>query len=277
MLWSTVYVALVLIGCSQGTDFHRDESREEEQTEFNLASTLRGGISSSRHHQRSNLNSQLYPERTQPGVNGYGVASDIDEPNGHENAGTVLDVRSGQPAAGRVNPPNRPFVYPAAGSPPAGYPSPGGVAHPVAYPASGELPQPAAYPTPSGINAAPIGHFGGYPAPYPTGYPGYYYPGAYLPQYPTYQQPAPLPAYGPSAPGAVVHPATPISYQNQQHYPPHNVNDRDHWDHRFSMNTEYKEDGVHKGPFGVLNNHNAFGYGSGYGGGYNGHFNSPGL
>jgi len=68
-------------------------------------------------------------------------------------------------------------------------------------------------------------------------------------------------------------PAT--SIQNFHRYPDHNAADRNHWDHHFSMNTEYKEDGVHKGPFGVLNNHNAFGYGSGYGGGYNGAFNSP--
>jgi len=134
----------------------------------------------------------------------------------------------------------------------------------------------------------------------------------YLQQYPGYPQPPQFPAYG-VVPGAVAQPGVPgvggvpgvpgvqgvagvpgvpgvqgiagvpggaasgpaISSQNFHRYPDHNAADRNHWDHHFSMNTEYKEDGVHKGPFGVLNNHNAFGYGSGYGGGYNGAFNSP--
>lgn len=139
------------------------------------------------------------------------------------------------------------------------------------------------------VGAGAPGYFPGTGA-----YPGYPYPGVYLPQYPAYPQPAQFPAYG-VLPGAVAQPGVPgvagapgvagvpgaagqapaTSGMNYHRYPAHNPADPSHWDHHFSMNTEYKEDGVHKGPFGVLNNHNAFGYGSGYGGGYNGAFNSP--
>ncbi|XP_017085533.1 collagen alpha-1(IV) chain isoform X2 [Drosophila eugracilis] len=291
-------LALILIASTEGSQFSRDESQEDQKTEFNLASTLTGGITSSRHRQRADLNSQLYP-----GLNhGYtGATGSIDDAHGHEQGGSGVRVARGH-------------QFPAY--PPPGFP---GQQAPVPYPAAGGSSGGASsggYQS-TGIGAAPgYPGAGAVPGPYPTGlpagtgaYPGYPYPGVYLQQYPGYPQPAQFPAYGvvpgavaqpgvigvpgiqgvagvsgiPGAPGvqgvsgipgaAANGPAT--SSQNFHRYPNHNAADRNHWDHHFSMNTEYKEDGVHKGPFGVLNNHNAFGYGSGYGGGYNGAFNSP--
>ncbi|EDW43568.1 GM26638 [Drosophila sechellia] len=185
---------------------------------------------------------------------------------------------------------------------PGGYQSAGGVA-PLGYPVAGAVPAqyPVGVPPQQPVGTGAPGYFPGTGA-----YPGYPYPGVYLQQYPAYPQPAQFPAYG-VVPGAVAQPGVPgvagvpgvqgvagvpgapgvagvpgaagqapvTSGKNYHRYPAHNPADPSHWDHHFSMNTEYKEDGVHKGPFGVLNNHNAFGYGSGYGGGYNGAFNSP--
>ncbi|BFF93013.1 calcium-binding protein P [Drosophila madeirensis] len=312
--FAALIVALLLAVGSQASQLSRDESREEEETIFNLASTLTGGIRSSRHHQRANLNSNLYPDSTQPGA-GYGSA-DIDGPHGHEQGGYTPRT-GGSNSIGYAGP-QQPAGYPGQELPPGTYPPPGYPATgspqpPVHYPGGipSQRPGVAAYPQP-GVPAYPQPGVPGYPHPgvpsypqpgvpayqqpgvpaypspaaaYPAGYPGYAYPGVYLPQFPGYPQPGAYPGYAPGAPGGpqvVVHPgaAPPAAapHESRRHhsrYPSHNAQDPEHWDHRFSMNTEYKEDGVHKGPFDVLNNHNAFGFGSGYGGGYNGAFNSP--
>jgi len=272
MHWGFVYVQLLLtltISLTQGSHFSRDESREDYKTEFNLASTLTGGISSNRHHERAHLNSQLYPEITQLPVQqpsaGY-TSNDIDEPSAHESGGSgigTLDVHVG-PAGNRVVPPESRVNPPGNRVVPGIYPT---------LPVGG----PFRYPAP-----AP-----GYPQvaltipnpPIQNPYPGYGYPGQYLPQYPAYPQAVPFPVY-PGYPGPQPgYPGNlpPLSYQNQQHFAPSQPGQRDHFDHSFTMNTEYKEDGVHKGPFDVLNNHNRQGYGSGFGGGYNGAFNRPGY
>ncbi|XP_036673995.3 collectin-12 isoform X2 [Drosophila suzukii] len=290
-------LALILIASIQGSEFSRDESQEDQRTEFNLASTLTGGISSSRHRQRANLNSPLYPGLTQLGGDygaGAGATGSIDDAHDHEQGGSGVRVARGHqfPAYPPPGFPGQqaPVPYPSAGgSSSGGFQSTGAGGAP-GYPAAGAVP--VQYPT--GVP----GYFPGSGA-----YPGYPYPGVYLQQYPGYPQPSQFPAYG-VVPGAVAQPGVPgvqgvagvpgvpgvqgvagvpgvggsgpaTSSQNFHRYPDHNAADRNHWDHHFSMNTEYKEDGVHKGPFGVLNNHNAFGYGSGYGGGYNGAFNSP--
>ncbi|XP_016961603.1 elastin isoform X2 [Drosophila biarmipes] len=298
-------LALFLIASSQGSQFSRDESQEDQETEFNLASTLTGGITSSRHRQRAHLNSPLYPGLSQLG-GGYGATAgatgSIDDAHGHEQGGSSVRVARGHqfPAYPPPGFPGQqaPVPYPAAGgsasegSSSGGFQSTGAGGAP-GYPAAGTVP--VQYPTGVPPGAGAPGYFPG------TG--AYPYPGVYLQQYPAYPQPAQFPAYG-VVPGAVAQPGVPgvagvpgvqgvagvpgvqgvagatgsgpaTSSQNFHRYPAHNPADRNHLDHHFSMNTEYKEDGVHKGPFGVLNNHNAFGYGSGYGGGYNGAFNSP--
>ncbi|XP_026831610.1 galectin-3-like [Drosophila erecta] len=56
------FAALALIQIASG-----------QASQFNLASTLTGGITSSRHRQRANLNSQLYPGLAQVG-SGYACA-----------------------------------------------------------------------------------------------------------------------------------------------------------------------------------------------------------
>ncbi|XP_041449576.1 calcium-binding protein P [Drosophila obscura] len=284
-------VALILTVGSQASQLSRDESREDEETNFNLATTLTGGIRSSRHHQRANLNSNLYPDSTQPGA-GYG-SDDIDEPHGHEQGGYTPRAGGSNSIgyAGSQGPAAFPGQeLPAGTYPPPGYPATGSPQPPVNYPSGipGQLPGVPAYPQP-GVQAYPQPGGHAYPQP---GVPGYAYPGVYLPQFPGYPQPGAYFGYAPGAPGGppvVVHPGAAAqagagdsapynphkSSRHHSRYPSHDARDPEHWDHRFSMNTEYKEDGVHKGPFDVLNNHNAFGYGSGYGGGYNGAFNSP--
>ncbi|KAL7729755.1 hypothetical protein ACLKA6_014622 [Drosophila palustris] len=304
MHWGLIYIELLLvmaIGLTQGSHFSRDESSEDAQTEFNLASTLKGGISSNRHHARAHLNSQLYPEITQlpsqqPSA-GY-ASADIDEASAHERGGSgigTLNVHVGPPGNRVVAPGNQqigvPSIYPAA---PVGYPAP-----PSGYPTVAfNIPNPNPYAPPdnrvtssgnqrgvaSTYPASTVGGSVGYPAP-PSGYPTVAfnipnpspYPAQYLPQYTAYPQPAPYPVY-PGYPGQQPG-LPPQSYQNQQHFAPSQPlpRHRDHFDRSFTMNTEYKEDGVHKGPFEVLNNHKGQGYGSGYGGGYNGAFNRPGY
>ncbi|XP_030370449.1 basic salivary proline-rich protein 2 [Scaptodrosophila lebanonensis] len=306
-------LALTLTACCGGSEYSRDESREEAKTVFNLASTLTGGIESNRHHARASVNSQLYPygrpvAQQQPCATcpstTYGAA-DIDEPHGHERSESAnasgLDLR-GATASHPVGPPQQvpqDFGYRADAIPPQG----------LGYPAGRPLQQPPpGYGYSEGGNRIgappqqpPLGI--GYPAQLPPGdyesslplaghYPArappqltnpQFYPGQYLPQYP---QPYPplvqYPQYLGYGPGGV--PVTtaggaapPFSYQNHHRYPSHNPHVRDHWDHEFKMSTEYKEDGVHKGPFDVLNNHGPFGFGSGYGGGYNGAFNRAGI
>ncbi|XP_026847009.1 calcium-binding protein P isoform X2 [Drosophila persimilis] len=334
--FAALTVALILTVGSQASQFSRDESREEEETNFNLASTLTGGIRSSRHHQRANLNSHLYPDSVQPGTTYAGPG--IDDPHGHEQGGTssragdsnlIGYVGSQSPPLPAAHPGQElpPGIYPPPGYPTTGPPQPpvhfptgnaahqsGGAAAPGPYytqpragsypqPGVGSFPQPGAgsYPQPGvgsfpqpGVPSYPQPGVGSFPQPaapgaYPAGYPSYAYPGVYLPQFPGYLQPGAYPGYAPGAPPVIVHPgaappagagATAPSYpqkssRHHSRYPTHDAQDPEHWDHRFSMNTEYNEDGVHKGSFDVLNNHNAFGYGSGYGGGYNGAFNSP--
>ncbi|XP_034112970.1 calcium-binding protein P [Drosophila albomicans] len=259
-------LSLMVIGLTQGSSqYSRDESSEDNKTQFNLASTFSGDINSNRHHARAHLNSQLYPDVAQqpyqqPSV-GY-ISTDIDQPSAHENGGNglgTLGVVQPNPVSNLPTPvvggtrPQQPVasIYPALPVP--GYPAQG-------VPGYAALPQP------------PVsGYPGAFGQPQAV-YPGYGYPGVYLPQYPAY------PGY-PGQQGwpgnipVVTHPqGAPTSYQNQQQYQP-----QDHYDRSFKMNTEYKEDGVHTGPFEVLNNHNRQGYGSGYGGGYNGAYNRPGY
>ncbi|XP_032576366.1 collagen alpha-1(XVIII) chain isoform X1 [Drosophila sechellia] len=325
-------LALILIASGQASQFSRDESQEDQKTEFNLASTLTGGITSSRHRQRANLNSQLYPSLGQLGSGYAGATGSIDDAHGHEQGGSGVRVASTNSVVFPGNQSPNPALTITGGQQFPAYPPPGfpGQQAPVPYPASGSssggAPSSGGYQSAGGV--APLGYpvAGAVPAQYPVGvppqqpvgtgapgyfpgtgaYPGYPYPGVYLQQYPAYPQPAQFPAYG-VVPGAVAQPGVPgvagvpgvqgvagvpgapgvagvpgaagqapvTSGKNYHRYPAHNPADPSHWDHHFSMNTEYKEDGVHKGPFGVLNNHNAFGYGSGYGGGYNGAFNSP--
>ncbi|XP_034487383.1 calcium-binding protein P [Drosophila innubila] len=294
MHWGFFYIQLLLlltIGVTQGSHFSRDESSEADQTEFNLASTLKGGISSNRHHARAHLNSQLYPEITQlpsqqPSA-GY-VSADIDEPSAHESGGSgigTLDVHVGPAPGNRVIAPGNRVVAPGNRVVPTD--NQNGVAS--IYPALPVGGAPA-YPAPTPGVAFHI--------PNPNLYPGYPYPGQYLPQYPIYPQrapfagypdytgpqpgyPGPQPGYPgpPPSPPNYPHPMPPLSYQNQQHFAPSQPlpGQREHFDHSFTMNTEYKEDGVHKGPFGLLNNRNGQGYGSGFGGGYNGAYNRPGY
>ncbi|KAH8382361.1 hypothetical protein KR009_003083 [Drosophila setifemur] len=309
-----VALALILIASSEASQFSRDESQEDQRTEFNLASTLTGGITSSRHRQGANLNSQLYPSLSQvaAGYGGAGSGGSLDAPHDHEQGGSGLRLGSTNTVVFPGSQLPNPGVTIAGGTQVPAYPPPGYPAQqaPVPYPSAPSYPgggaaspgfptgdsAPPGYPIPGALPGYPaIGVPPGYPATGPpqppvqlpggvpsqgAGPPGYFpgnpYPGTYLPQYPGYPQPAQFPAYG-VVPGAAVHPgaAPATSYQNMHRYPAHNPRDPNHWDHRFSMNTEYKEDGVHKGAFGTLNNHNAFGYGSGYGGGYNGAFNSP--
>ncbi|KPU79748.1 uncharacterized protein Dana_GF16999, isoform B [Drosophila ananassae] len=294
----------ILVASIEATQLSRDESREDQRTEFNLASTLTGGISSSRHRQGALLNTNLYPPLGLVGAGGgytgaagsVGSSGSIDAAHGHESGGSGVRLASTNnvvfPGAHSPNP----GVTIAGGQPAPAYPPPGfpGQQVPVPYPTAPAYPAggasypgvPAVYPASSGPAAYPAmgapqppvqlpGSVPAQPGVAPGYYPGYPYPGTYLPQYPAYPQPAQLPAYG-VAPGAAVYPPA-TSTQNVHRYPDHNPRDPNHWDHHFSMNTEYKEDGVHKGAFGVLNNHNAFGYGSGYGGGYNGAFNSGAI
>ncbi|XP_039494226.1 collagen alpha-1(VIII) chain isoform X2 [Drosophila santomea] len=298
-------LALIQIASGQASQFSRDESQEDQKTEFNLASTLTGGITSSRHRQRANLNSQLYPELGQVGAGYAGATGSIDDAHGHEQGGSGVRVARGHqfPAYPPPGFPGQqaPVPYPAAvgssgGASSGGYQSTAAGA-PPGYPVPGQYPVGVPPQQPVGTGAP--GYFPGTGA-----YPGYPYPGVYLQQYPGYPQHAQFPAYGvvpgavaqpgvlgvagvpgvpgvagvpgvPGAPGVPGVPGAAAQGKHVQHYPAHNPADPSHWDHHFAMNTEYKEDGVHKGPFGVLNNHNAFGYGSGYGGGYNGAFNSP--
>ncbi|XP_070137766.1 calcium-binding protein P isoform X2 [Drosophila bipectinata] len=274
----------ILVVFCEATQLSRDESREDQRTEFNLASTLTGGISSSRHRQGALLNTNVYPPLGLVGAGGgytgaagsVGSSGGIDAAHGHENGGSGVRLARGQPVPAYPPPgfpgQQAPVPYPSAPAYPAGGASYPGV--PGGYPATGV---PTGYPA-MGAPQPPVQLPGSAPAQPGVAvgyYPGYPYPGTYLPQYPAYPQPAQLPAYG-VAPGAAVYPPA-TSTQNVHRYPDHNPQDPSHWDHHFSMNTEYKEDGVHKGAFGVLNNHNAFGYGSGYGGGYNGAFNSPAI
>ncbi|KAI8044709.1 calcium-binding protein P [Drosophila gunungcola] len=312
-----VALALTLIASIEGSLFGRDESQEDHKTEFNLASTLSAGITSSRHRQRSHLGSPLYPGLGQVGAGYAGATGSIDDAHGHEQGGSGVRVASTNPVVFPGSQFSNPALTVTAGQqfpayPPPGYPN---QQAPVPYPVAGGS---AGGSSSGGFQSAGVPP--GYPAQYPTGvppqqpvgtgspgfypgtgaYPGYSYPGVYLPQYPGYPQPAQFPPYGvapgavgvpgvagvpgvpgvagvpgvPGVPGAAGHfPAT--SGQNFHRYPSHNAADPNHWDHHLAMNTEYNEEGVHKGPFGVLNNHNAFGYGSGYGGGYNGAYNSP--
>ncbi|XP_016981975.2 collagen alpha-2(IV) chain isoform X1 [Drosophila rhopaloa] len=339
-----VALSLLLVASSQA-QFSRDESQEDQRTEFNLASTLTGGISSSRHRQRANLGSPLYPAPSQLGAGYAGATGSIDDAHGHEQGGSGVRVASTNSVVFPGNQFPNPALTITGGHQFPAYPPPGFPSQqaPVPYPAAGGssggassggfqsagVGAPPGYPA---AGAAPLYHTG-VPPQYPSAvapqqpggagapgyYPGYPYPGVYLQQYPGYPQPAQFPAYG-VVPGAVAQPGVPgvagvpgvqgvagvpgvqgvagvpgvqgvagvpgvqgvaaghapaTSGQNFHRYPAHNAADPNHWDHHFAMNTEYKEDGVHKGPFGVLNNHNAFGYGSGYGGGYNGAFNSP--
>nr|XP_043067585.1 annexin A7 [Drosophila bipectinata] len=279
----------ILVVFCEATQLSRDESREDQRTEFNLASTLTGGISSSRHRQGALLNTNVYPPLGLVGAGGgytgaagsVGSSGGIDAAHGHENGGSGVRLARGQPVPAYPPPgfpgQQAPVPYPSAPAYPAGgasYPGDDFNCVPGGYPATGV---PTGYPA-MGAPQPPVQLPGSAPAQPGVAvgyYPGYPYPGTYLPQYPAYPQPAQLPAYG-VAPGAAVYPPA-TSTQNVHRYPDHNPQDPSHWDHHFSMNTEYKEDGVHKGAFGVLNNHNAFGYGSGYGGGYNGAFNSPAI
>ncbi|KAH8310384.1 hypothetical protein KR044_001035 [Drosophila immigrans] len=300
---------LMVIGLTQGSSsssFSRGESSEDAKTQFNLASTLTGDISSSRHHARAQLNSQLYPDTVQQPIpqSSVGINSvDIDQPSAHENGGSgisSLGVVQLNPAGNHVQ--QVPSIYPTLPATAPGYPAQAVPAYlpipgqtvPGYQPIPGQtvpgyqpIPGQAVpgYPPTQGQavpnyqplpGQAPPGHPGAiYTGPPLQAYPGYAFQGVYLQQYPAAlnyanyggQQGFPGNIHVPQqAPGAAT------SYQNQQQYPP-----RDRFDHSFKMSTEYKEDGVHKGPFEVLNNHNRPGYGSGYGGGYNGAFNRPGY
>lgn len=286
MYWTTAYLALLVtlsLGLTDASQYSRDESSEDAKTEFNLASTLTGGISSNRHHARAHLDSQLGPQISQqpfrqPSADyGYGSA-DIDAPAAHETGGSGMGTLDGRlnPGGNRIGGPAS--LYPAL-------PIEGQPQHPVGYSIGSSAPQ---LPYPTAVVYPPIRFTNpksGQPAGYPVAQPGLTYPGQYLPQYPAYPTYPAYPGYIPVQPGnvpLVVHPvqpsSAPTSYQNQQQFTSNQApKQRDHWNRSFSMNTEYKEDGVHKGPFDVLNNHNRQGYGSGFGGGYNGAFNAPGY
>ncbi|KAH8381598.1 hypothetical protein KR093_008954 [Drosophila rubida] len=268
-------LSLMVIGLTRGSSsshYSRDESSEDAKTQFNLASTFSGDINSSRHHARAHLNSQLYPETAQypiPQTSVGHIPADIDQPAAHENGGSglnTLGVAQLNPASNYV--PQVASIYPQLpGAPPT--------ATAPSYPPQPPIQGQPAVGYPGVIQGQPAVGYPGviYPGAPPPPYPGFGYPGVYLPQYPTY------PGYV-NYPGAqglpgnipiVTHPqGAPTSYQNQQQYPPQ-------YDRSFSMKTQYKEDGVHKGPFEVLNNHSREGYGSGFGGGYNGVFNRPGY
>lgn len=281
MYWTTAYLALLValtLGLADASQYSRDESSEDAKTQFNLASTLTGDISSNRHHARAHLDSQLGPQISQQPYRqpsaGYGSA-DIDAPSAHESGGSgvgTLDVHL-SPAGSRIGGPAS--LYPAL--PIQGEPQP---QPPVGYSIGFSAPPHSPYPTAAVYPTVRFTNPG-----YPVGNPGVAYPGQYLPQYPVYPTYPAYPGYVPAQPGnvpVVVHapqpPPAPTSYQNHQHFAPNQTpKQRDHWNRSFSMNTEYKEDGVHKGPFHVLNNHNRQGYGSGFGGGYNGAFNAPGY
>ncbi|KAH8406645.1 hypothetical protein KR222_001552, partial [Zaprionus bogoriensis] len=280
-IWLPLSLAVSLVDASE---YSRDESKEDAKTEFNLASTLTGGITSNRHHQRAHLGSQLGPQISQQPFQqpspGYGSAV-IDAASGHENGGSgiaTLGVGLNPNAIGVGRPtslyPTLPVEEPQRIP---GYPTPVyGTVDRGPLP-SGEISPAYAVNYPNGIQ----------PPGYPVGQPGLTYPGVYLPQFPTYPAYPVYPAYsgyGPAHPGNVPvavqpqAPSPPTSYQNQQistgnPRPGH----RDHWNRSFTMNTEYKEKGEHKGPFDVLNNHSNQGYGSGFGGGYNGAFSRPGY
>lgn len=319
MRWSIVYVELLLAltaGLTHASQYSRDESNEDSNTQFNLASTFKGGITSNRHHERARLNSQLYPDLRQQ----QSDSLDIDAPSAHESGGSgvgIFDARPGPygiavgiPQQQPVGYPNYPAL-PTAGQPQSGlYPvpqsspaicgrltpgaAPNSVPNGCQQPIPGQAQLPASFPHGYSHNTNPqaTAHTGSNPpGVYPSfgahqpGYqpvqPGYPYPGQYLPQYPSYPPTAPFPHYS-GVPGnvpVVTHPgAPPISYQNQHNYGPHaSPGQRDRWGHSFKMKTEYTEDGVHKGPFDVLNNHGSQGYGSGFGGGYNGPFSRPGY
>lgn len=281
MHWAVPHLALllvVIVGVIEASQFSRDESSEDSKTEFNLASTLTGGISSNRHHARAHLDSQLGPQQIgqqpfrQPSA-GFGSV-DIDAPSAHESGGSgVGTLPHVSPSGNRIG--ATPSLYPAL--PIEGQPQPP-VGHAIA-PSAPQAPysNSAIYPS-FGPNYPNGGQLPGYPA----GHPGFTYPGQYLPQYPpTYPAYPTYSAYGPVHPAVAPigqPPPPPTSYQNQQQFAPNQTpRQRDHWNRSFTMNTEYKEDGVHKGPFEVLNNHNRPGYGSGFGGGYNGAFNRPGY
>ncbi|XP_023166373.2 calcium-binding protein P [Drosophila hydei] len=296
--WLLLALTAVLTHASH---YSRDESNEDSKTEFNLATTFKGGISTNRHHERAHLNSQLYPDLRQQSSGSV----DIDEPSAHENGGSgfgTVDLRSSP--YGNPQPQSNGY-YPASPFPrqpqTVGYPTPPSSSPGCTRPVGGSEPntvpnvcQPAArqadfpgYPANGNPQVVPLpggnppGVYPSYGNPQP-GYPvqpAYPYPGQYLPQYPSYPPTAPLyPNYAPNVP-VTTHPgAPPTSYQNQQNYAPHAApGQRDRWDHSFKMKSEYTEDGVHKGPFSVLNNHGSQGYGSGFGGGYNGAFNRPGY
>ncbi|XP_017874215.1 PREDICTED: uncharacterized protein LOC108621428 [Drosophila arizonae] len=259
-VWLLLALTAVLTHASH---YSRNESNEDSKTEFNLASTFKGGITSSRHHERANLNSQLYPDLRQQSSGSV----DIDEPSAHENGGSGIDLRAGPYGTAVRNPQPQPNGF-------SNHPAPVGQPQTAEIPGYAANGNPQVLPRP-GVNPSGVYPSYGNPQPVYPVLPAYPYPGQYLPQYPSYP---PYPNYGPSVP-VITHPgAPPISYQNQQNYAPHAAaGQRDRWDRSFRMKTEYTEDGVHKGPFSVLNNHGSQGYGSGFGGGYNGAFNRPGY
>ncbi|XP_017845887.1 DNA-directed RNA polymerase II subunit RPB1 [Drosophila busckii] len=299
MRCSNICLGLLLaltVGLSHATHYTRDESSDGTNTEYNLASTLSGHITTNRHNAREHLDLTQQPSQQ---------AVDIDDESAaHERGGAAgHHVRVSQPPtlgypAGSAAVPRLYPSLPVSGAQPTQfggvspalpsgvdasslYPSKTLVQQPVlgvypSFPSNTPAQQPGVagasfYPSFPGNNPLQqpgVGAAGVYPAniplqqPYIPGYPAGY-PGQYLPQYPAY------PAYAPPPP---------ISYQNQQHYGPQgDIRGRERTDHSFRMNTEYKENGVHKGPFGVLNNHSNQGYGSGFGGGYNGVYNRPGY
>jgi len=135
-------LALILIASIQGSEFSRDESQEDQRTEFNLASTLTGGISSSRHRQRANLNSPLYPGLTQLGGDygaGAGATGSIDDAHGHEQGGSGVRVASTNSIVfpGKQSP--NPALTITGGHQFPAYPPPGFPAQqaPVPYPSAG--------------------------------------------------------------------------------------------------------------------------------------------
>ncbi|EDV91052.1 translation initiation factor IF-2 [Drosophila grimshawi] len=316
MCWSITHLVLILAltfsiaEASSASNYARDESNEDTNTEFNLATTFKGGITSNRHHERARLNSQLYPDLRQQPAASYPYG-DIDGASGHESGGSGVDLRSGayavpvpqsvdyagQPAQQLpVAPPPPACGRPATGvypnSVPTGcqQPSGGQAGYPIQQYPPNQNPLAAAH---SGGNAPSYGTHQPAYQPAPSSQPpqpGYAYPGQHLPQYPVYM-PGYYPGMGPAAIGMagnlpiVNYPAgvapsapPPVSYQNQYNYAPHpRPGQGDHWNHRYKVQTEYTEDGVHKGPFGVLNNHGTQGYGSGFSSGYNGAYSRPGY
>lgn len=140
----------ILVGFIEATQFSRDESREDQRTEFNLASTLTGGISSSRHRQGALLNTNLYPPLGLVGAGGgytgaagsVGSSGGIDSAHGHENGGSGVRLASTNNVVfpGAHSP--SPGVTIAGGQPAPAYPPPGfsGQQVPVPYPSAPAYP-----------------------------------------------------------------------------------------------------------------------------------------